>query len=128
MQGNYFGVPPFLVSPVEGIRRYVPGAVLAVGCGLNESRGEDMAKAVEAAQVADVTVLVLGMDRSIEDETRDRVDIYLPGPQEELAQAILKEAKGPVILVLIAGGALDISNLLQDSRVPAVLFAGYPGT
>jgi beta-D-xylosidase 4 len=52
----------------------------------------------------------------------------LPGPQEELAQAILKEAKGPVILVLIAGGALDISNLLQDSRVPAVLFAGYPGT
>ncbi len=128
MQGDYFGVPPFLISPFEGIRRYAPGAVLAVGCGLNESRNEDLATAVEAAQEADVTILVLGMDRSIEDETRDRVDIRLPGPQEELAQAVLKEAKGPVIVILIAGGALDISNLLQNARVPAVLFAGYPGT
>lgn len=81
-------------------------------------------------------VLVLGIDKSIEDEGLDRRSLALPAPQLELAGAVLdavantpQQAAAPptVVLVLIAGGAVDLSPFKHDARVAAILFAGYPG-
>ncbi len=127
--GNYFGVPPFIVSPIEGFRRYVPDAVLAPGCGINETLPAQLAEAEAAARAADVVVLVLGLDLSIENEGKDRTSIALPTPQLQLAERVLAAAAAstPVILVLIAGGSVDLSMFVEDERVPAIVFAGYPG-
>lgn len=129
--GNYMGVPPFIISPVEGLRKYVPTAVLVEGCGINSTLpGDQMTAAEAAARAADVIVLVLGLDLSIENEGLDRTSIVLPAPQVELAGRVLEAAEEGgkrVVVVLIAGGAMDVGFLKEDGRVAAMVFAGYPG-
>lgn len=131
MLGNYFGVPPFIISPIEGLRKYVPDAVLVEGCGINSTLpGDQMSAAEAAARAADVTVLVLGLDLSIENEGLDRTSIVLPAPQVELAGRVLEaaeEGRKRVVVVLIAGGAVDVGFLKEDGRAAAMVFAGYPG-
>jgi len=131
MLGNYYGVPPFIISPIEGLRKYVPDALLVEGCGINATLpGDQMSAAEAAAQAADVTVLVLGLDLSIENEGLDRTSIVLPPPQVELAGRVLEAAEEGgkrVVVVLIAGGAVDVGFLREDERVAAMVFAGYPG-
>jgi len=129
--GNYQGVPPFIISPIEGLRKYVPDAVLVEGCGINSTLpGDQMSAAEAAARKADVVVLVLGLDLTIENEGVDRTSIVLPPPQVELAGRVLEAAEDGgkrVVVVLIAGGAVDVGFLKEDGRVAAMVFAGYPG-
>lgn len=83
--------------------------------------------AVEAARVADATVLVMGLDQSIEAEFKDRDSLLLPGRQQELVSKVAAASKGPTVLVLMSGGPVDISFAKDDPRVAAILWAGYPG-
>ncbi|KAF9662990.1 hypothetical protein SADUNF_Sadunf18G0111800 [Salix dunnii] len=48
--------------------------------------------AMQAAEKADATVIIVGMDLSIEDEGRDRADLLLPGCFIVLAASIFQEA------------------------------------
>jgi beta-glucosidase len=90
--------------------------------------------AVQAANLADAVVLVLGLNERLEGEEMkveaegfeggDRTSLNLPSNQQELMEAIAATGK-PVILVLINGSALSI-NWANDN-VPAILTAGYPG-
>jgi beta-glucosidase-like glycosyl hydrolase len=59
------------------------------------------AAAVAAAQASDVAVVFVGLDKTQEDEGRDRVNITLPGQQEQLIQAIVATGK-PVVVVLVS--------------------------
>ena len=72
------------------LNSYVNSVTLAPGCGINSTNLVQFVAAQQAASEADVTVLVLGIDRSIEDEGKDRISILLPEPQIELAQAVIK--------------------------------------
>lgn len=85
----------------------------------------DEAKKLAAA--ADATVLVVGIDQSIEAEGRDRVDIQLPGQQPLLVTEVAKAAKGKVILVIMSGGGFDISFAKNDGNIASILWVGYPG-
>jgi beta-D-xylosidase 4 len=85
----------------------------------------DDAKKIAAA--ADATVLVMGADQSIEAESRDRIDILLPGQQPLLVTEVAKASKGPVILVIMSGGGMDISFAKSDDKVTSILWVGYPG-
>lgn len=72
----------------------------------------------------DVTVAVLGINKSIEREGQDRYTITLPPDQE----AFIKEAfkvNPRTIVVLVAGSSLAINWI--DENVPAILNAWYPG-
>ena len=80
-----------------------------------------------AAREADATVLVMGLDQSIEAETRDRTGLLLPGYQQELVTRVAQASKGPVILVLMSGGPIDVSFAKNNPRVAAIIWAGYPG-
>jgi len=80
-------------------------------------KGTDAATLLEAlalAKKADVVVLALGIDKSVEHEGVDRKDITLPGMQSALAQAIYKLGK-PTILVLTNGGPLAIDSLVDGA-------------
>jgi len=54
----------------------------------------------------------------------DRVEIALPGPQEELLRAVVATGK-PVVLVLLNGSALAVTWAATTSRPSSK--AWYPG-
>lgn len=85
----------------------------------------DDAKKIAAS--ADATVLIMGADLSIEAESRDRVDLNLPGQQQLLVTEVAKASKGPVILVIMSGGGMDISFAKSDDKITSILWVGYPG-
>ncbi|HEX8724128.1 MAG TPA: glycoside hydrolase family 3 N-terminal domain-containing protein [Gemmatimonadaceae bacterium] len=77
--------------------------------------------AANIARTSDVAVVVAGIE---EGEFRDRALLGLPGHQEALIDAVAATGK-PVVVVLIGGSAITMSNWLD--RVDAVLDAWYPG-
>jgi len=80
--------------------------------------------AVTAAKQAQVAILFMGISVALESEGNDRVNITLPGYQEDLIQTI-QFTSTPVIVVLINGAA--VSSVIVQSTVPASLEAFYPG-
>jgi beta-glucosidase len=103
--------------------------VFAPGCGILDGDEAGIAEAAAAARSADVAIVVVGERSGLtEDSTcgemRDRVDLSLPGRQEELVAAV--SATGtPVVLVLVAGRPLAIEA--AAARSAAVLHAWVPG-
>ena len=81
-------------------------------------------KAGNVVKKADMTIAVLGINKSIEREGHDRSDIHLPKDQEEFIQEIYKLNPNTVV-VLVAGSSLAINWI--DEHVPAILNAWYPG-
>lgn len=88
---------------------------------------QPIAAAVDAARRADATIVVAGLDQKIEAEGLDRASLLLPGRQAELISSVAKASKGPVILVLMSGGPIDIGFAQSDPKITGILWAGYPG-
>ncbi|KAF3651110.1 Beta-D-xylosidase 4 [Capsicum annuum] len=127
MIGNYAGVPCGYISPLQGIARYAR-TVHQYGCmGVTCPGNQQFGLAEVAARHADATVLVMGLDQSIEAEARDRVSLLLPRYQQELISRVAMASRGPVVLVLMSGGPIDVTFAKNDPRVSAILWAGYPG-
>ncbi|XP_050238743.1 probable beta-D-xylosidase 2 [Mercurialis annua] len=127
MIGNYAGIACGYTTPLQGISTYAE-TIYQTGCN-GTACGSDaqFGGAVDAARQAEATVLVMGLDQSFEQEMRDRVDVLLPGHQQDLISRVANASKGPVILVLMSGGPIDVSFAENDPRISAILWAGYPG-
>jgi beta-glucosidase-like glycosyl hydrolase len=129
MWGNYYGRAPFTVTVLDGIRKSFPGQVnYAFGCSVtgNDTTGFDAA--VKVATISDVIIMVIGINQNVEAELKDRYNITLPGMQSQLTRAILKAADSkPVVIVLVNGSPLDITDLRDDQRVSAIVEAWYGG-
>ncbi len=80
--------------------------------------------AAEVVRSCDMTVAVLGINKSIEREGQDRSSISLPADQEEFIQAIY-ELNPNTVVVLVAGSSLAINWM--DEHIPAIVNAWYPG-
>lgn len=121
------GVACGYTSPLQGIERYAK-TIHQLGCA-NVACADDkqFGGALNAARQADATVLVMGLDQSIEAETVDRASLLLSGHQQDLVSKVAAASKGPTILVLMSGGPIDITFAKNDPRVAAILWAGYPG-
>ncbi|KAM7485005.1 hypothetical protein LguiA_001014 [Lonicera macranthoides] len=126
MIGNYAGVPCGYVTPLQGIGRYVK-IMHRTGCADVACTENLFGDAEIVAQEADATVLVMGIDQTIETEGKDRDDLLLPGRQQELVSRIATASKGPVVLVLMSGGPIDVSFAKNDPRIVAIFWVGYPG-
>ncbi|KAK1319884.1 putative beta-D-xylosidase 2 [Acorus calamus] len=127
MIGNYAGVPCGYVTAEQGIGQYAH-VIHQTGCTNVECDGrQPFGSAVDSARRADAVVLVMGLDQSVEAEFRDRTNVILPGRQGELITKVARVARGPVILVLMCGGPVDVGFAERDSRISAIVWAGYPG-
>ncbi|CAH8280804.1 unnamed protein product [Arabidopsis lyrata] len=126
MIGNYEGTPCKYTTPLQGLAGAVSTTYLP-GCSNVACAVADVAGATKLAATADVTVLLIGADQSIEAESRDRVDLNLPGQQQELVIQVAKAAKGPVLLVIMSGGGFDITFAKNDPKIAGILWVGYPG-
>ena len=141
--GNYHGTSSRYITVLEGIQDEVGDDVriyYAEGSHLFKDRVENLGKpddriaeALVVADQSDVVVLVLGLDETLEgeegdtgnaDASGDKLSLLLPESQRKLAKAVLDSGK-PVILCLMAGSAIDISDIAD--RAAAVVQLWYPG-
>lgn len=140
LNGNYHGTSSRYVTFLEGARAALEGkarVMYAKGAHLDRDKDTDLsacandrlAEAIAMAQKADVTLLFVGLDPSIEGEqgdagnrdwAGDKPNLRLPPSQQVLIEAMAVHAK-KLVTVLVAGSALavDTGN--------AVIWAGYPG-
>jgi beta-glucosidase-like glycosyl hydrolase len=129
MRGNYQGRPPYIITPLQGIKDLLGKDVLyAKGCEVDGIDTSGFDEAIQVAKKADIIILVVGLNQINEGEGQDRYNLTFPGPQNQLIDKVLVAAKGkPVIVVLVNGGPLDVTHLRDDSRVSAILEAWYGG-
>lgn len=121
------GIACGYTSPLQGIGRYAK-TIHQQGCSNVACRDDkQFGPALDAARHADATILVIGLDQSIEAETVDRTSLLLPGHQQDLVSKVAAASKGPTILVLMSGGPVDITFAKNDPKVAGILWAGYPG-
>ena len=142
LEGNYHGTADKMTTVYEGIKKWLPDSTVLVteGCHLYKNKIEgcalpddQLAEAVAFARYADVAVVCLGLDPSIEGElgdasneyaAGDKHSLYLPDSQRRMLKAIC-EVNENVIVVLMSGGALELGE--EQDKVAAVLQAWYPG-
>ncbi len=120
-------VPTLLAS----LRHELPRArfTYAIGCDVDTADTSGFAEAVHAAGDADVCVVVVGdqsglFGRGTSGEGCDRVDLRLPGVQQELVEALI-DTGTPVVLVLLTGRPYALGDVA--GRVSAVVQAFFPG-
>ena len=115
---------------------------VAKGCNVWVDHRNDCAgftnmisEGISYAENADITVLCLGLDCTIEGEETgmkneyfdngDKVALKLPKTQMDLTEEVLKVCDN-VVIVLMGGGAIDLGEEVT-SKVHAVIDAWYPG-
>jgi beta-glucosidase len=115
------------VTVLQGVRNALPAATVsyAQGCDAACTTTAGFSAAVQAAQSADRTIVVLGEPSTDTGEASSRSNIDLPGQQQALVQAIAATGK-PYVVVLMNGRPLTISWLAENA--PGLLEAWYPGT
>jgi beta-glucosidase len=101
-------------SPLEAIRRELPGAQVEY------DDGRDPARAAEIAANADAAIVFADQWMT---ETKDAPNLELPGRQDELIEAVAR-ANPHLVVVLETGGPVLMPWLDQAG---AVLEAWYPG-
>jgi beta-glucosidase len=115
------------VTPLDAFETEL-GTKLQYVQGLEYSRDKNQggfAKAVAAALVSDVVVLVVGEESGLSGEANARGIIDLPGAQPELVNTLAKTGK-PIVMVVMAGRPLAIGDEIENSD--AVIYAWHPGT
>lgn len=128
--GNYLGelCPGNTFDCVESVSDAMlavnPSSSITLGCALTEDVTHGVDNAVKAAKAADVAVLFLGIDGSLEGESHDRTSVGIPAPQIALAQAVAATGV-PTVVVLLNGGMVELEPILA-LNVP-ILEAFYPG-
>ncbi|KAI8018674.1 putative beta-D-xylosidase 5 [Camellia lanceoleosa] len=123
----YAGIPCKYTSPLQGLEKFVSKVSYEPGCNdVACSNNNQFKAAIEAAAAADAVIVVVGLNQSFEAEMVDRLDLTLPGYQELLVIEVAKAAKGPLVLVVMSGGPVDLS-FANNTKVGGILWVGYPG-
>ena len=138
LKGNYCGTPSETYTILEGLRQALPGVrlILAEGCSLvggsdeafwGETSTYRIAEALKAAQVADLCIVVTGLNGDKEGEegygSGDRTTMLLPESQRDLLDA-LSTVNKPMVLVNMTGSATVFPH---EEKYGAILQAWYPG-
>ena len=122
--------PGIAVPTVLDAMRAEFGAVsFSVGCSVDDADRSGFEDAIQAADAADIAVLVMGdqaglFGRGTVGEGCDRDDLDLPGVQRDLVEAVLATGT-PTVLVLVTGRPYAIDWAMR--RCAAVVQAFFPG-
>ncbi|MBE0479552.1 MAG: glycoside hydrolase family 3 C-terminal domain-containing protein [Dehalococcoidia bacterium] len=123
-RGSSMVRPPYVITPLAGIRRALPG-----DCEVTFSAGRSITRAVERARQADAAVIVAGNTHRDEGEYLfvkggDR-DVLTLKPHDEKLILETVAANPRTVVVLMCGSAV-ITETWRE-KVPAILLAWYPG-
>ena len=141
LRANYFGTAPGYTTILEGIKSECGADIRVIysqGCDLLSDRIENLARAgdgeseaVICAKAADVVILCLGLDATVEGEQGDtgnsfeggdKRDLLLPEPQRRLMEKVL-ETGTPTVVAMLSGSSI---NALAD-KANALVQVWYPG-
>ena len=144
LEGNYNGYSSEYITVADGIRRTFENAHITVekGCNYCHENTNDwggfanlISDGIAAASEADIAVLVLGLDCSVEGEDTgfdddytacgDKRSIYLPATQIKLANAVCDVCDN-VIVVIMCGSSVDVGEKVRN-HAKAIIHAWYPG-
>ena len=141
LYGNYCGTGSACVTILEGIRKAYPDAhiLYAKGSHMYKEADEDVAapadklsEAVICAKRADVAVLCVGLDATMEGEegcapnfgdSGDKRSLELPPCQMQLVRAVLQTGT-PTVIVQTSGSSIVTGG---EEGAAAILQAWYPG-
>jgi beta-D-xylosidase 4 len=98
---------------------------VAEGVAISGSNSSGVAAALALVEAADVVVLAIGIDHSIEHEGKDAPDSALPGLQESFSLQVLAKKK-PTVLLLMGNDCNGIDKLIAGSA--AIVRGFYPAT
>lgn len=132
MQGNYYGVPPYLVSPLAAAQSLLGNDSVLYNANPQQGPtwGNPSTNAWDAlyavAEAADVVLYFSGIDSTVEAEGLDRGAIAWTGPHLDVLTALAGLGK-PLVVVQMGGGQLDAAPLVAHPGVGALLWGGYPG-
>ncbi len=141
--GNYYGTSSEYITAIEGIRNAAGDdtrILYAEGCDLSIPKPDflsreyhRLAEAEAVMKRADLVVLVIGLNETLEGEegdqgnqykSGDKPDLKFPKTQLRLIDKVIASGK-PFITVVMAGSCMDLSEL--DQKSSAILQAWYPG-
>lgn len=144
LEGNYNGHSDEYITIAEGVRRVFSDCDVTVADGSPVYQDDCKrwdgfinleSEGAAAAACADLTVLCLGLDRTVEGEDLgygndftdygDRLTLSLPDCQMKLAKAVCDECEN-VVIVVCCGSCADLGEDIR-SRAKAVIHAWYPG-
>ncbi len=145
LEGNYNGYASEYVTVADGIRRVFKNADITVERGSNYCAEQPnhwsgfmnmLSDGLAAASEADVTILALGLDCSVEGEDTgfdddytacgDKRTLYLPATQQKLADAVCDICDN-VVVVLMCGSSIDVGEKVRN-HAKAIIHAWYPGS
>ena len=121
MQGNYAGVAPYLVSPLQAAQRTAGINAIYGGTG-GDPTTDGWDEAYGAAQQADIVIFA---DGSAPAESNDRERIDWTGSKIDLVSWLASIGKPTIVLNM--GDQLDNAPFLANPNISAILWAGYPG-
>jgi beta-D-xylosidase 4 len=127
MQGNYYGVAPYLHSPLYAAEQlpnvqvlYAPG----VG-GQGDPTTNNWEFTLAAASAADIIIVADGLSIGDEAEGSDRYTIAWTGGQIDQLSGLAEMGKPTILLQM--GDQLDNTPFLSNPNISAIVWAGYPG-
>lgn len=128
MQGNYYGVAPFLHSPLYAAQTLLgnDSVFYAAGPSYGDPTTNNWDVLWEAADAADVILYFSGVDDSVESEGMDRVSLEWQGGQLDVIGELALLGK-PMVVVQMGGGQVDSSPILNNPNIGGLLWGGYPG-
>ena len=145
LEGNYNGYASEYVTVADGIRRVFKNADITVERGSNYCAEQPnhwsgfmnmLSDGLAAASEADITILALGLDCSVEGEDTgfdddytacgDKRTLYLPATQQKLADAVCDVCDN-VVVVLMCGSSIDVGDKVRN-HAKAIIHAWYPGS
>ena len=107
LRGNYNGIPSHIVSMLEGLARRAPS-------GVRYYNGTDPATATAAARGASAVIAVVRSEP--ESESKDRQNVTVRQSDAGLLRALCALPAVRTIVVLVNGGAVDVSEWMDVVR------------
>ncbi|MDO5970734.1 glycoside hydrolase family 3 C-terminal domain-containing protein [Flavivirga aquimarina] len=89
-----------------------------------DTNGDLYDEDIQAAKTSDYVIAVMGINKTIEKEGKDRKSLELPKDQIDYLKTIYAINKNTIV-VLVAGSSLAINWV--DENIPAIVDAWYPG-
>lgn len=127
MLGDYRGKPCRVVTPYNAIRKMVNATYVHACDNGGCDTAEGMGRAARTAKLGDTTIVIAGLNMSVERESNDREDLLLPWNQTTWISAVAEASPHPIVLVIMSAGGVDVSFAQSNPKIGAIVWAGYPG-
>jgi len=113
------------------VNQHYPGQINVTfnwGCTIQSNSTVNFSIARQYASEADLVIMVMGLNDSVEAEGLDRTSLLLTGVQNQLIANVSQAAKNKnTVLVVMSGGCVDVSQWQGNPNIQAILWAGYAG-